>query len=492
MLEVKQLLDIGFDYVLEILEPSSPFGEEAKRALKNAFFTDIDRLKTEYENLRLLAGALEENGEAYSALARALMRFKDVRRSIKRSESAALTDVELFEIKRFLMDAEALADAADGFPVIKKLNGISIFRLTDALDIVDPDGMRAQTFRLSDNCSEELKNIRQERKQVDRALREAEAGERDELSIKRSLLAAREENEEARLREEMTRAFSPYAARAIELTESIARLDLTLSKAALMLKSGGIIPDIVPLGDGELVFEDMINPRIDAILRETGQRFTPVSIALSLGSTVITGANMGGKSVAVKTLALNTFLARIGMPVFARRATVPMTADIHLLSEDAEDSSGGLSSFGGEMVAFKNILRESEAERGSLVLLDEFARGTNPSEGSELVRAAVRYFEKRRNAFALITTHFDDVACLAPTHYQVMGLRNADEAELDAALSNAEDGAASRRKLLSRFMDYGLFRAERDMNPPRDALRICRALHIQKDFLDLVEEDRIH
>ena len=75
-----------------------------------------------------------------------------------------------------------------------------------------------------------------------------------------------------------------------------------------------------------------------AALREKGREFTPVSIELVPGSTVITGANMGGKSVAVKTLALNAFLAMSGMPVFAREAKLPMLSDIHLLAEDMEDS----------------------------------------------------------------------------------------------------------------------------------------------------------
>lgn len=492
MLDTKQLSDIGFSYVLEKLEPCSPFGEELKRGLKNAFYSDIELLKNEYENIRILSEAIEKDRDAYLAVARALMHFKDVRRSIRRSESATLTDVELFEIKRFLMGAETLADAAKDFPAIEKLGGIRIFRLTEALDIVDPDGMRAQTFRLADCCSDELARIRRERKSVDGALRALPAGspDRDALAARRTIIAALEENEETRLRAEISAAFSSHAERALELAESIAKLDLALAKAKLMLEHGAVLPRIVPLGESAVEFVDMVNPNTDAILRETGQRFTPVSIEVGTGSTVITGANMGGKSVAVKTLALNTFLARIGMPVFAKSAVVPMVADIHLLSEDAEDSRGGLSSFGGEMVNFNRIITAAEAEEGALVLLDEFARGTNPSEGSALVRAAVRYFEKKRSSFAVITTHFDDVACLAPTHYQVMGLRNANEEELDAALMRAGT-AASHRELLARFMDYGLFKAERDMNPPRDALKICRALRISKDFLECVDDKRI-
>jgi hypothetical protein len=38
-------------------------------------------------------------------------------------------------------------------------------------------------------------------------------------------------------------------------------------------------------------------------------------------------------------------------------------------------------------------------------------------------------------------------------------------------------------------MDYGLFRAESTENPPRDALKICRALRVSDEFIGFVEEN---
>ena len=86
----------------------------------------------------------------------------------------------------------------------------------------------------------------------------------------------------------------------------------------------------------------------------------------------------------------------------------------------------------------------------------------------------------------MLTTHFDDVAVLAPVHYQVMGLRRADESALASALAAAEERSAG--ELLSRFMDYGLYRVPAGVNPPRDALRICRALGISDGFMRFVHE----
>ena len=265
-------------------------------------------------------------------------------------------------------------------------------------------------------------------------------------------------------------------------------------QARLAAELGGVIPEIAENG-GRIRYSGMFDPKLRALLREQGGDFTPVSLELDLGPTVITGANMGGKSVAVRAAALNAYLAVCGMPVFAQSLTLPHIPDMFLLAEDAEDARGGLSSFGGEMIRFDGILKEIAKKPGALVLIDEFARGTNPHEGAALVRAAVRYFNEKKTAFALITTHFDDVACLAPVHYQVMGLRRADEEELTRALSAAgtagegkTGGTDPRRRLLAKYMDYGLFRADGASNPPRDALKICRALRISDEFMSFVRE----
>ena len=252
-----------------------------------------------------------------------------------------------------------------------------------------------------------------------------------------------------------------------------------------MCSRGGSIPKVYANGQ-RVLLNEMINPQTADALHSSGRKFTPVSIELLSGSTVITGANMGGKSVAVKTLALNVLLALCGFPVFCREAELPHFAGIHLLCEDMEDSLGGLSSFGGEMIHFDGILSEIKTESTALVLLDEFARGTNPHEGAALVRAAVKYFNNRRGCFALITTHFDDVACCAPMHYQVIGLKNVEPAVLDAALAGND---ASRASVLPKLMDYGLYRVASDVNPPRDALAICRAMRVSDEFMRCVNAE---
>ena len=481
MLDKQQQAAIGFAYIIENLQTCSPFGEELARHTHAYPCEENARLCRELENVRLLAETVRSDAarEALSAAERALMQLKDVRRSVARSREMTLTDVEFFEIKRFLIKLDALAEAFSKIPCGERLNEIDIHPLPHALSIVDPDGMRAMTFRVSDSASAELA------KRVDAELRRDPVEGRDALEAERTLLAAREESEELRIRTEMTRAFAAHSHEAEQVIKCIARFDFALAKARLMCSRGGSIPKVYANGQ-RVLLNEMINPQTADALHSSGRKFTPVSIELLSGSTVITGANMGGKSVAVKTLALNVLLALCGFPVFCGEAELPHFAGIHLLCEDMEDNLGGLSSFGGEMIHFDGILSEIKTESTALVLLDEFARGTNPHEGAALVRAAVKYFNNRRGCFALITTHFDDVACCAPMHYQVIGLKNVEPAVLDAALAGND---ASRASVLPKLMDYGLYRVASDVNPPRDALAICKAMRVSDEFMRCVNAE---
>ena len=65
----------------------------------------------EYSRLGVMAELYRTRKAQFEKVERALMYFKDVRRSIERTERYVLTDVELFEIKRFLISLDRLVPA---------------------------------------------------------------------------------------------------------------------------------------------------------------------------------------------------------------------------------------------------------------------------------------------------------------------------------------------------------------------------------------------
>ncbi|MCR5809759.1 MAG: hypothetical protein K6G56_09435 [Clostridiales bacterium] len=474
MLDRNQLSSIGFSWVTENTEVLTPYGAELIRRPHYYSAEETELLEREQKNVRALCSALLERPEEMNVLMRLLMPIKDIRRSIGALAERTLSEVELFEVKRFLMELELIA------PQLAKtgaeLAGLEITALPRALGILDPDSAGSPSFYVSDRLSPKLAGIRAARRRVDDEIKRT--GGSEELRIERTRLAAEEEEENALVRAQMCEKLRAWRESMQLNAEHIGRLDLAVAKARLMLKTGAAMPKV---GGEGFALRGMYNPRFAESLSEKGRSFVPVSLKLMKGSVVITGANMGGKSVAIKTLALNVQLAMCGFPVFAEEAELPFVEDIYLLSEDREDTESGLSSFGGEMKAFDDMLKNTAKSRNVLVLLDEFARGTNPNEGAALVAAAAKLFNKRENVYAVIATHFDGVAKLARLHYQVAGLRNADQERLRLEMKNGSPDT------LAKYMDYGLYPVSPSEEPPRDAVTIIKALGVSGEFTELID-----
>lgn len=72
-------------------------------------------------------------------------------------------------------------------------------------------------------------------------------------------------------------------------------------------------------------------------------------------------------------------------------------------------------------------------------------------------------------------------------HYQVIGLKDLNVEELQREI--ASRGGDVGVELISRHMNYGLYRVEGKQDCPRDALNICRLLGMNPDILAMVEKN---
>ena len=91
----------------------------------------------------------------------------------------------------------------------------------------------------------------------------------------------------------MAAALAPMVDDLLSDADAAGRLDFIIQKALFAVRYGGVRPELT---DRDLELTDMVNPELCDLLAEQGRRFVPVSITLIPGATVITGANMGGKS----------------------------------------------------------------------------------------------------------------------------------------------------------------------------------------------------
>ncbi|MFR2332453.1 MAG: MutS-related protein [Flavonifractor plautii] len=77
------------------------------------------------------------------------------------------------------------------------------------------------------------------------------------------------------------------------------------------------------------------------------------------GCTVITGANMGGKTVSLRSTVLSLLLCQCGFFVFAKSASLPLFHRVDLILADSGPGAGGLSSFGKEVHLLDTLLRQT-------------------------------------------------------------------------------------------------------------------------------------
>lgn len=515
---------LGFEAVWRLLDPLTPFGREAKARVVPAFPGHEEELEAEWARVSTALAALTGHAPQARALAALLSEIKDVRGTVYRSQSGATLDaVELYEIKRLCAVFQELFRRGQelGWPAPPGWVPEYPAALARALD---PSNRGDSAFYIDDGFSPALRRIRglkhrcEQELAAERGRLEAQAalalgltsgwpgelavprsdGRLDELlgsellqlsrelrshvffQVRASALQQKLEEELARLkarefraeeavRRRLSRQVAGHAALLLDNLERLAKLDLLLAKARL----GGRLQAKRPrlLAGTGLQLTDGRHPGVEESLRREGRRFTPVSIELTGGAGVITGPNMGGKTVTLKTVGLLAAMAQHGLLVPAADFAFSLR-DFIFYSGPEGGIAPGLSAFATEVKALQGVL-ERKDQRG-LVLLDEFARGTNPAEGFALA-AAILAELSHPQLITLVATHFDGLADLSgANHWQVRGLQGVPrEAGADAGLS-----------WLSQHMDYRLERVAAGRRTPRDALFVAYLLGLDRRVLE--------
>lgn len=527
--------ETGLDYVISEMELGTPFGKKALKEKQPFFPGQEDELRRELDKIEGMIRLTEEYSRSVDILQETFMEMKDNSFTIERSGSAVLSLVEIFEIKSLLLQMKKIRELFQdtGLP--------AEFELEDTeslLDVLDPRGDRLNTFYIYDEFSEKLGAKRREKRDIELSIRKENKSKKQEIKEKYGIslnpkfeftvskssdesikmiheiedleqleedytsvtftlkktekiygfmkemefLSQQIEEEEDKVREELSRIIGTYEHTLCENCRRLGELDITLSKALYAKKHRCVKPEI--LEDHRLVIEKGRHLKVEDVLLAKGKSYCPVSISLEDGVTCITGANMGGKTVSLKLAGLVAILTQYGFFVPADRAQVGLSNYMQILIGDSQSVERGLSSFGSEMEELKEILDNSK-ER-SLLLIDEIASGTNPVEGLALTRSLVDYL-KVRNYISLITTHFETVTEDPEVrNMQVCGLAGADFSLLDREIRYAS--RKERIDIISKYMDYRLRRVENQSEIPKDALNIAKMLGIGSDIIDRAKD----
>ncbi len=243
---------------------------------------------------------------------------------------------------------------------------------------------------------------------------------------------------EARARARLSAGVRDDAAGLRAALDALAALDLTLAAVRYTQRFHCTAAQIFQTS--ALAFEAGRFLPLAQQLDSASRQFVPIDLALE-GPAVLTGPNMGGKTVAMQTCGFIALVAAFGLPVPAVRARVPLFDHIVWLGVGRDEQRAELlSSFAVEIVALKNVF-DRRGQRLA-VFIDEFARTTSPAEGIALTVALIERLRDTK-AYGLAATHLPGVAEAAQVpHFVVRDYRiskgEGDEASAGEAIALAQ------------------------------------------------------
>jgi DNA mismatch repair protein MutS2 len=196
--------------------------------------------------------------------------------------------------------------------------------------------------------------------------------------------------------------------------EILGEMDLLYAMARLSIQLKGVHPLLNEEGK-----VDMRGAKHPLLLLQKEDRVIPVDLRMGDGIKVliVSGANGGGKTVALKTLGLLTAMVQSGLPIpVLEGSQVAIFQGIFGLVGDEQNIAENLSTFSSHLLHLDQIL--SQAGPRSLVLLDELGVGTHASEGSALAMGFLDQLSER-GASVVVTTHFDRLKLYGYLHPEV-------------------------------------------------------------------------
>ncbi|MFW6058034.1 MAG: MutS-related protein [Persicimonas sp.] len=395
---------LGVRELLDRLAPVSKAGVACAGELRFYGAGDEQAWRDEMERLveaeQWCAGEPSAAEAAYEALAELPLIDRPLR---KARVVGVLGEAELFCVKRFLFYANSLTGAA-----IDLLNGWGLAascptQIDALMEAIHPQKQPTPRFHLTSELSDELDELRIElrrKKKLERKLRDGletavvadhggtfdihgtfrptedtppEALERDDRlththggwkladpplrDYERDLDKLEEQLEELEheIRARLSAQIAEQADWLEELADIFARLDVRLAKVRLRRALDGCWPQWCdqPGSERGIAIEGGREPRVARLLDDRpGEDVQLVDIAVDDAPVVITGPNMGGKSVLLRLIGICQWCAQHALPAPAQSCRFsPVDAIIYVGSEEPSmrETTQGLSSFGREV-----------------------------------------------------------------------------------------------------------------------------------------------
>ena len=419
------------------------------------FITDTDTLEICFIEIKNVLHWQEMNATHLQKVKQLLAATQDIFTTLLRLKNGdALDDVELFEIKKNALIMNDLKQ-------ILVSTSFALFNLNEVnevISILDPEKTLLPHFYIYSSYNKELTALRSKSERA------------GSLEEKEDLLwqIAKMEN---KIRQNLVKKLAPFAAHLEQNLQRIAKLDLLLAKAELALEWHCCKPEI---SENEIFYKELFHPVVFHRLKKENTTYQSIDISLKQEPCLITGANMTGKSIFLRAIAFSQWMFQFGFYVPAKQASIVPVEKIHFVSGDSDTEHTGLSSFVNEIFHIHRILQEVKEDKKMLILVDEFARTTNPKEGSALVTAFLEMMNHRQ-IICLVTTHYSNVE----GNFRRLRVKGIQWDKIEHIKTHPQE--------LNQYIDYQLEDCN-EKTAPEEAVKIAEILAIDEAFISLVKK----
>ena len=228
--------------------------------------------------------------------------------------------------------------------------------------------------------------------EINNELRELEYAERREI---------------VRILSEFTDAIRPDVESIAVSGDYLARIDMLRAKGRWASENGCVKPILST--DDRLVLRNARHPLLQQTLRAAGREIVPLDLQLDRHKhiLVISGPNAGGKSVCLKTTGIVQYMFQCGFPVPAsENSELPVFRSIFIDIGDEQSIDNDLSTYSSHLLNMKHML--AGASDRTLVLIDEFGSGTEPTIGGAIAEAILEKLLEK-GCYGVITTHYANI-----------------------------------------------------------------------------------
>lgn len=235
--------------------------------------------------------------------------------------------------------------------------------------------------------------------EINNALRELEYAERREV---------------VRILTELTESIRPLAEAMAESRRYLTYFDFLRAKARWAMENGAY--KAILSEDGILRLSGARHPLLQQSHAKEKKEVVPLDLVLNGARRilVISGPNAGGKSVCLKTVGLLQYMFQCGVAIPAASVSeLPLFDNIFIDIGDQQSIENDLSTYSSHLTNMKEMLQG--ASPNTLILIDEFGSGTEPTIGGAIAEAMLERFVES-GTYGIITTHYTNIKYFASNH----------------------------------------------------------------------------